>query len=89
MITLQRVPLEAYVGLHNEPYDANRADWRPGMKEPLVRRSSNEHRGESYVLASSVKEALVLLESGDIKKAIAKLRKLCPDIPDLPAFEIA
>jgi hypothetical protein len=69
-------------------YDANRVDWRPGMKEPLARRSSTEHNGEPFVLASSVKEALAILEAGDVPKAIAKLRALCPNIPELPPFEI-
>jgi hypothetical protein len=69
-------------------YDANRVDWRPGMKEPLARRSSTEHNGEPFVLASSVKEALLILEAGEPQKAISKLRSLCPDIPELPPFEI-
>jgi len=69
-------------------YDAERVDWRPGMKEPQARRSSTEYSGETFVLVSEVKEALVILEAGDIPKAVAKLRSLCPDIPELPPFEI-
>ena len=69
-------------------YDAERVDWRPGMKEPLARRSSTEQSGETFVRAGEAKEALVVLEAGDIPKAIAKLRGLCPDIPELPPFEI-
>lgn len=70
-------------------YDAERVDWRPGIKEPLSRRSSTERSGETLVLAGEVKAVLVMLEAGDVLKAAAKLRSLCPDIPDLPPFEIA
>lgn len=70
-------------------YDAERVDWRPGIKEPLSRRSSTEHSGEIFVLAGEVKAALVMLEAGDVLKTVAKLRSLSPDIPELPPFEIA
>ena len=72
----------------NCTYDAERVDWRPGMKEPLSRRSSIEHSGEIFVPASDVREVLACLEDGDIPKAVAKLRSLCPGIPDMPPFEI-
>jgi hypothetical protein len=72
----------------NCAYDAERVDWRPGMKEPLSRRSSVEHSGETLVQASRVREALSVLEAGNTRKAIAKLRSLCPVIPAIPPFEV-
>ena len=69
-------------------YDAVIVDWRPGMKTPVAHKSSNEHTDETLVLASAVKEATVLLEGGNIQQGIDALKHLCPDIPDLPPFEI-
>lgn len=61
--------------------------WRPGMKEPLIHRGSNS--GESiYVPADEVKKALKHLEAGRAIKAKKILQKLCPEVPELPTFEI-
>ena len=74
---------EAYCG-----YDAEIVEFRPGMKEPLIRTCSNEGSDVILVDAATVKEALTALENGRIQEAIAKLRSLCPQVPDLPPFEI-
>ena len=74
---------EAYCG-----YDAEIVDFRPGMKEPLIRTCSNEGSDIVLVDAATVKEALTSLEAGRTQEAIAKLRSLCPQISDLPPFEI-
>lgn len=69
-------------------YDAEIVEWRPGMKEPLIRTCSNEDSDIVLVDATTVNEALTALEAGQIQEAIAKLRSLCPQIPDLPPFEV-
>ena len=74
---------EAYCG-----YDAEIVDFRPGMKEPLIRTCSNEGSDIVLVDGATVKEALTSLEGGRTQEAIAKLQSLCPQVPDLPPFEI-
>ena len=69
-------------------YDAEIVEWRPGMKEPLIRTCSNEDSDVVLVHASTVTEALTALEAGRSQEAIARLRSLCPQIPDLPPFEV-
>ena len=69
-------------------YDAEIVDWRPGMKEPLIRTCSNEDSDIVLVDGATVKEALTALGAGRTQEAIGKLRSLCPQIPDLPPFEI-
>ena len=68
-------------------YDAILVDFRPGMKEPLFRRSSNSSEA-IYVPASEVKKALRHIEAGRVGKAKGLLRSLCPEVPKLPAFKI-
>jgi len=68
--------------------DAERADWRQGMKKPIVRPSSNVNSHDTYVSTEAVCKALELFEAGNAKQAIRSLRRLCPDIPKLPPFEI-
>ncbi len=68
--------------------DAERADWRLGMKKPIVRPSSNVNSHDTYVSTESVCKALKLYESGHAKEAIRSLRRLCPEIPELSPFEI-
>lgn len=68
--------------------DAELADWRPGMKKPLVRTGSNINSCDSYVPIEAVRKTLTLLESGHPEQALRALRKLCPEIPELPPFEI-
>ena len=68
-------------------YDAQRVDWRPGMKDPLVRVGSNVHN-MTYVLTDDVRKALQSLDAGCIDQAKRVLRRLCPDIPPLPPFRI-
>ena len=68
--------------------DAQIADWRPGMKKPLVRTASTSEIDVVFVDVDLVAEALSQIESGRTKQGIVKLRKLCPQFPDLPPFEI-
>ena len=68
--------------------DAELADWRPGMKKPLVRAGSNINSHDSYVPIEAVRKAVALIEAGDTTKALHALRQLCSDIPELPPFEI-
>jgi len=68
-------------------YDPILSDWRPGMREPLVRRSSNSSEA-IYVPAKEVKKALQQLDAGRIGKAKSLLRSLCPEVPRLPPFRI-
>lgn len=69
-------------------YDAELLDWRPGMKEPVAHKSSNEHTDETLVLASAVTEAITLLEAGNTQQGIEALKHLCPQLPELPPLEI-
>lgn len=68
-------------------YDAEIVDWRPGMKEPRRRIGSNSGSA-TYVPEDQVRKALQYLESGQINKAKKLLRKLCPEVTELPPFEI-
>ena len=68
-------------------YDAERVDWRPGMKKPLIRVASNA-RNTTYISSTEVRKVLVHLEAGHINKAKSLLRTLCPDVPKLPPFRI-
>ena len=69
-------------------YDAELVDWRPGMEEPLFRTCSNEDYKILLVDVGTVAEALVELEARQIQNEINKLRNICPQVPDLPPFEI-
>jgi hypothetical protein len=68
-------------------YDAELVDWRPGMRKPLVRVSSNASEA-TYVPTKSVMKALRHLEAGRVGKAKALLRRLCPTVPKLPPLMI-
>ena len=68
--------------------DSELADWRPGMKKPLVRPGSNINSHDSYVPIEAVRKALTLLEAGHTMKALDVLRQLCPDVPELPPFDV-
>lgn len=67
--------------------DSEVVDWRPGMTEPLVRTGSNAGH-DTYVPEDEVRKALKHLESSHIGRARELLRKLCPDIDELPPFKI-
>jgi len=54
--------------------DAELADWRPGMKKPLVRTGSNINSHDSYVPIEAVRKAVAVLESGDTTKALHAFR---------------
>jgi hypothetical protein len=69
--------------------DAVLVDWRPGMAEPLVRVASNEGGDEALVSEERVREALALLEAGQIAEGNALLRKLCSAVPEVPPFVLA
>jgi len=68
--------------------DAELADWRSGMKKPLVRTGSNINSVDTYVPTDAVRKATALLDVGHAEKALGALRKLCPDVPELPPLEI-
>ena len=69
-------------------YDAERVDFRPGMKKPLVRIGSNVNRETTYVAMKDVRRALKHLEACQRDKALATLRRICPHVLKLPSFEI-
>ncbi len=69
-------------------YDAWVTGWWPGLAEPVGHRSSNEHPGDIVILASEVEKAITMLESGHIQPGIDLLKRACPDLPDLPPFEV-
>ncbi|MEE9294852.1 MAG: hypothetical protein V3W34_07830 [Phycisphaerae bacterium] len=68
--------------------DPELLDWRPGMKEPLIRTGSNDDCEKTFVATDSVNEALTALEAGHVQQAVSMLRKLCPEVAELPPFEI-
>ena len=69
-------------------YDAERVDWRPGMKEPLSRICSNQSGNKILVAEESVRNALEALEAGKVLAAKRLLRALCRSIATVPPFEI-
>lgn len=69
-------------------YDAERVDWRPGMKKPVSRICSNESGSKILVAEESVRNALEALEAGNVPIAKRILRVLCRSISTVPAFEI-
>jgi hypothetical protein len=68
--------------------DAVLLDWRPGMEQPLVRTGSNDNSDVALVPEDPVRNALAALEAGDAPAATRILEDLCPQVPDLPPFEI-
>lgn len=70
-------------------YDAERVDWRPGMKAPLSRICSNESGEKILVAEEPVRNALAALEAGNAPTAKRILQTLRHDIPPVPTFEIA
>ena len=54
----------------------------------LLRTGSNGDDDISLVDEEAVREALTALEAGCVGKATAILRRLCPDVPDVPPFTI-
>ena len=69
-------------------HSAELVDFRPGMAEPLVRVGDNSDEQAAYVPERSVREALALLEEGHAADAVKALRDLCPDLPEIPTFEV-
>lgn len=69
-------------------YDAERVDWRPGMKAPLARICSNKSGEKTLVAEDSVRHALEALEAGNAPGAKRILQNLCHTIPPVPPFEI-
>ena len=67
--------------------DPEKVDWRPGMKRPFVRPCS-DYGNKVFVLASHVTRVYRLVQAGRIGAAKKVLRRLCPDIPRLPAFRL-
>ncbi len=69
-------------------YDAERVDWRPGMKSPLSRISSNESGEKILIAEEPVRNALAALDAGNAPTAKRILQSLCHGIPPVPPFEI-
>ena len=68
-------------------HDAEIVEWRPGMAEPLCRVGSNRNQS-AYVPVEEVAKAFKHLETGRVGKAKKILSLLCPQVPELPPFEI-
>jgi hypothetical protein len=76
-------------------YDAEEVIWLPDMSKPfhcIMDQECNE-----VVKGEAVREVMELLvayqteeptRSDYLNEAIAKMRKLCPDVPEVPKFEI-
>ena len=73
----------------NDEHDAEIADWRPGMPEPLARPGSNSNEQAVFVPLDRVVEALDHLAAGRTSDALEVLRNLCPSVPAVPPFHIA
>jgi len=58
------------------------------MEEPLVRTGSNDNSDVALVPEEPVGKALAALEAGEASEAIRILKDLCPQVPDLPPFEV-
>ena len=69
-------------------YDAERDDWRPGMKSPLSRICSNESGNNILIAEEPVRNALEALDAGNFPTAKRILQSLCHSIPPVPPFEI-
>jgi len=67
--------------------DPEIVDWRPGMNNSLTRMASNCDQ-DTFVPEKEVRKALTHLEKEQVGKAKALLRRLCPNIPEVPPFEI-
>jgi len=68
--------------------DAELVDWRSGMSQPLSQIVSSCDQAIIYVPAEDVQRALEHLKAGRTEQARRMLERLCPDIPELPSFEI-
>jgi hypothetical protein len=68
--------------------DAESVDWRPGMKKPLARFGSNINSRDTYIPTEGARKVLCDLQAGRTEKALRGLQKLCPDVVELPGFEI-
>lgn len=67
-------------------FEAELVDWRPGMREPIVRMCCS-NSPNVLVWAEFVQEALDHLKARRNRKALTILQWLCPEIPDLPPLE--
>jgi len=68
--------------------DAERVDFRHGMKKPLVRVGSNVNIDVTFVPSDALREVISHLEGRQTDKALRALRKLCREVPELPPFEV-
>jgi hypothetical protein len=55
---------------------------------PLVRTGSNEHSDAVLVPMQVVKKVLAHFEAGRLAAGLRSLHCLCPEVADLPPFEI-
>ena len=58
------------------------------MTEPLFRTGSNAGNDVSLVDEDAVRKALTAIEAGRVAEATSALRRLCPDVPEVPPFTI-
>lgn len=82
------LPYTRYTGA-SEGLDVELVDWRPEMKDPLVRVGKSADWDRILVDVSIIRQALSLLYSGDVQQAILVLGQVCPSVTPLPPFEIA
>lgn len=68
--------------------DAELVDWRPTMKEPLIRVGSSADWDRVLIDVSIIQQALSLLYAGHVQHAIHALAQACPTMSPLPPFEI-
>ena len=68
-------------------FEAELVDWRPGMREPIVRMCCSNSQNV-LVWADFVQEALDHLKARRYRKALTVLQWLLPTIPELPPLEI-
>lgn len=69
-------------------FDVELVDWRPEMKDPLVRVGRSADWDRILVDIAILRHALSLLYSGQVQQAILALGQACPSVTPLPPFEI-
>jgi hypothetical protein len=71
-----------------EGFEVELVDWRPEMKDPLVRVGTSADWDRILIDIAIIRHALSLLYSGQVQQAILVLRQTCPSVTPLPPFEI-
>ena len=68
--------------------DAELIDFRPEMREPLVRTGSSADWDRVLIEVSIIQRALSRLYAGQVQQAIHILAGACPPVSELPTFEL-